>query len=56
MRNELLEFRIEKMIYEVMGVIIDNHKLNVIKKCYYLSGGGVGVNGNGYLSFSVTAQ
>ena len=54
MRNDLLEFRIEKMIYKVMGVIIDNHTLNVVKRYYFLSGGGVGVNENVYLSLSVT--
>ena len=37
-----------------MGVIIDNHTLNVVKRYYFLSGGGVGVNENGYLSLSVT--
>ena len=55
MRNDLLEFRI-MLLYKFMRVIIDDHKLNVVKKCYYWSGGGVGVNENGYLSFSVTAQ
>ena len=44
------------MIYKVMGVITDNHILNVVKRYYFLSGGGVGVNENVYLSFSVTAQ
>ena len=39
-----------------MGVIIDNHTLNVVKRYYFLSGGGVGVNENVYLSFGVTAQ
>ena len=38
-----------------MGVIIDNHTLIMVKKKYYfLSGGGVGVNENVYLSLSVT--
>ena len=27
-----------------MGVIIDNHKPNVVKNAIFLSGGGVGVN------------
>ena len=54
MRNDLLEFRIEKMIYKLMGVIIDNHTLNVVKRYYFLSGGGVRVNENIYLSLSVT--
>ena len=53
MRNGLLEFRII-MLYKFMGVIIDNHTLDVVKRYYFLSGGGVGVNENGYLSFSVT--
>ena len=53
MRNDLLEFRI-KTLYEFMGVIIDNHTLNVVKRYYFLSGGGVGVNENVYLSLSVT--
>ena len=39
-----------------MRVIIDNHTLNVVKRYYFLGGGGVGVNENVYLSFSVTAQ
>ena len=30
MRNDLLEFRI-KTLYEFTGVIIDNHKPNVVK-------------------------
>ena len=42
------------MIYKVMGVIIDNHKPNVVKNAIFLSGGGVGVNENIYLSLSVT--
>ena len=37
-----------------MGVIIDNNTLNVVKRYYFLSGGGVGVNENVYLSLSVT--
>ena len=37
-----------------MGVIIDNHKPNVVKNAIFLSGGGVGVNENIYLSLSVT--
>ena len=37
-----------------MGVIIDNHKPNVVKNAIFLSGGGVGVNENVYLSLSVT--
>ena len=36
-----------------MGVIIDNHTLIMVKKYYFLSGGGVGVNENVYLSLSV---
>ena len=41
-----------------MGVIIDNHTLIMVKKkkYYFLSGGGVGVNENVYLSLSVTPQ
>ena len=53
MRNDLLEFRIV-MLYKFMGVIIDNNTLNVVKRYYFLSGGGVGVNENVYLSLSVT--
>ena len=53
MRNDLLEFRII-MLYKFMGVIIDNNTLNVVKRYYFLSGGGVGVNENVYLSLSVT--
>ena len=53
MRNDLLEFRII-MLYKFMGVIIDNNTLNVVKRNYFLSGGGVGVNKNVYLSLSVT--
>ena len=53
MRNDLLEFRII-MLYKFMGVIIDNHKPNVVKNAIFLSGGGVGVNENIYLSLSVT--
>ena len=53
MRNGLLEFRII-MLYKSMGVITDNHILNMIKRCYFLSGGRVGVNENVYLSLSVT--
>ena len=55
MENDLLEFRII-MLYKIMWVIIDNHTLNVVKRYYFLSGGGVGVNENVYLSFGVTAQ
>ena len=53
MRNGLLELRII-MLYKCMGVIIDNHKPNVVKNAIFLSGGGVGVNENIYLSLSVT--
>ena len=53
MRNDLLEFRII-MLYRFMGVIIDNNTPNVVKRCYFSSGGGVGVNENVYLSLSVT--
>ena len=53
MRNDLLGFRI-KMLYKFMGVITDKHTLNMIKRCYFLSGGGVGVNENVYLSLSGT--
>ena len=52
MRNGLLEFRII-MLYKFMGVIIDNNTLNVVKRYYFLSGRGVGVNKNVYLSLSV---
>ena len=55
MRNDLLEFRII-MLYKFMGVIIDNHTLIMVKKYYFLSAGGVGVNENVYLSLSVTPQ
>ena len=59
MRNDLLEFRI-KMLNKFMGVIIDNHTLNVVKRCYFLSGGGGGggggVNENVYSSLSDTTQ
>ena len=34
MRNDLLEFRII-MLYKFMGVITDNHTLNVVKRCYF---------------------
>ena len=44
------------MINKVMGVITDNHTLNLVKRYYFLSGGGVGVNENVYLSLSVTLQ
>ena len=37
-----------------MGVIIYNHTLNVVKRYYFLSGWGVGVNENVYLSLSGT--
>ena len=53
MRNDLLEFRII-MLYKFMGVIIDNHTLIMVKKYFFLNGGGVGVNENVYSSLSVT--
>ena len=37
-----------------MGVITDNQALNVFKRWYHLSVGGVGVNENVYLSLSIT--
>ena len=37
-----------------MGVITDNQTLNMVIRYYFLSGGGVGVNKNVYLSLSVT--